>query len=303
MQHGGLDRCSIGHSLIWVDGFVQLFAAEVVLKKLLDLGNTGGATDHDDLMDLRFIHASITQALFHWLQGVTEKVSIQLLKTSTGDGGVEINTVVEGVDLDGGPKAGGQGTLGTLTGGMQTTHSTLVVWDVLLEPALELLHVVVHHAVVKVFSSQMGVTSCCPHLEETILNGQDGHIKCTASKIEDKHVLLSIGLLFETVGNGSSRGLVDDPKNVETSDDTSILGGLTLKLIEISRYSDHGTCDALEIAQKNSLSKMRCNTIDINHIANVELDMLLCYRWPMKSLNCFFTHWALIQCKYVVLPV
>ena len=41
----------------------------------------------------------------------------------------------------------------------------------------------------------MGITAGSLNLEDTILNGKDGHIKGTASKVVDKHVLLS-GNLF-----------------------------------------------------------------------------------------------------------
>ena len=41
----------------------------------------------------------------------------------------------------------------------------------------------------------MGITAGGLNLEDTILNGKDGHIKGTASKVVDKDVLLS-GNLF-----------------------------------------------------------------------------------------------------------
>ena len=49
--------------------------------------------------------------------------------------------------------------------------------------------------VIKILSTQMGITAGGLNLEDTILNGKDGHIKGTASKVVDKDVLLS-GNLF-----------------------------------------------------------------------------------------------------------
>ena len=46
-----MDSGAIGNGLIGIDGLVQLLAVEVVLEELLDLGDTGGATDQDDLVD------------------------------------------------------------------------------------------------------------------------------------------------------------------------------------------------------------------------------------------------------------
>ena len=38
-EDGGLDSGTVGHSLVRVDGLVQLLAVEEVLQQLLDLGN------------------------------------------------------------------------------------------------------------------------------------------------------------------------------------------------------------------------------------------------------------------------
>merc|ERR1711963_429814 len=42
---------TIGNSLVRVDGLVELLAVEEVLKKLLDLGDPGGASHEDDVVD------------------------------------------------------------------------------------------------------------------------------------------------------------------------------------------------------------------------------------------------------------
>ena len=46
-----LDSGTIGNGLIGVDGLVELLAVEVILEELLDLGDTGGAADQNDLVD------------------------------------------------------------------------------------------------------------------------------------------------------------------------------------------------------------------------------------------------------------
>ena len=77
---------------------------------------------------------------------------------------------------------------------------------------LELVDKVVDHAVVEIFSTQMGVASGGLDLEDALLNRQDGDIKGAATKIEDENIaLLRSLLLVQTVRNGSRSGLVDDP--------------------------------------------------------------------------------------------
>jgi hypothetical protein len=48
-----------------------------------------------------------------------------LLRTYPGDGGVEVDALKEGVDLDVGLGGGGEGALGTLAGRAETTQGTL----------------------------------------------------------------------------------------------------------------------------------------------------------------------------------
>ena len=84
----------------------------------------------------------------------------------------------------------------------------------------------VHKTVVEVLTSQVGVTSSGLDLEDTLLNGEERNIKGSTTKIEDENVALTLNLLVETVGNGGGSWLVDDTENVQTSNETGILGSL-----------------------------------------------------------------------------
>ena len=81
-------------------------------------------------------------------------------------------------------------------------------------------------------TSKMGVTVGGKHLKHTVVNGQDADIESTTTKVEDKDVLLAT-LLVQTVGNSSSSWLIDDPSNIEAGNDTSILGCLPLRIVEV----------------------------------------------------------------------
>lgn len=233
-ENGGLHGSSVGDGLIGVDGLVELLAVEEVLQELLNLGDTGGSSDQDDLVDGGLAELGVSQHLLDGLQASAEQINAELLEPGSGDVGVEVNTLVEGVDLDGSLGGGREGSLRALAGGTETADGSLVASDVLLELALELLHEVVHEAVVEVLTSQVSVSTGGLDLEHTGLDGEEGHIECTTSQVEDEHVLLSLGSLVETVGNSGGCGLVDDTEDVETRDGSSILGGLTLGVVEIS---------------------------------------------------------------------
>jgi hypothetical protein len=122
-------------------------------------------------------------------------------------------------------------------------ESTRVGGEVLLVLALELLDEVVDEPVVEVLTTQVGVTGGGLDLEDTLLNGQEGDIESSSTEIEDEDVPLTGGLLVETVGDGGSSGLVDDTEDVQATDGTSVLGGLTLGVVEVSGDGDDGVGD------------------------------------------------------------
>jgi len=209
-QDGGLDGGTVGDSLIGVDGLVQLLSVEELGKKSLDLGDTGGTTDQDDLIDLLLGELGILKDLLDGLNGVVEVNRVDLLETGTGDVGLEVNTLEEGVDLNGGLGQRGQGALGTLASGTKTTHGTVVTGDVLLVLALELLLEVLQEGLIEILTSQVSVTSGGLDGEDTSGDGKEGNIEGSTTQIEDENVLL-LGLLgVQTVGDGGSGGLVDD---------------------------------------------------------------------------------------------
>lgn len=107
--------CSISNCFIRVDAFVKIPAVKEVLKQLLDFGNASGATNQHNVMYLCLVHLGIPQRLFHRLQCTTEKVGIEVLKTCSGDGSVEVGAFIQRVDLNAGLRTGGKGALGALT--------------------------------------------------------------------------------------------------------------------------------------------------------------------------------------------
>lgn len=93
---------------------------------------------------------------------------------------------------------------------------------------LEFVSEVSDQTVVKVLTTQVGVTGSGLDLEDTLLDGKERHIESTTTKIENQHVALTLDLLVKTIGDGSGSRLVNDTEDVQTSDETGILGGLTL---------------------------------------------------------------------------
>eukprot|EP00731_Ephydatia_muelleri_P038500 Em0785g1a len=97
-----LDGCSVRHCLVRVDGLVQLLAIEEVLQKLLDLGirvdpPTSTTSWIWDLSNLASRSAFSTGS-----RVPLNRFCVQLLKAGPGDGGVKVNALKQGVDLNAG---------------------------------------------------------------------------------------------------------------------------------------------------------------------------------------------------------
>ena len=75
------------------------------------------------------------------------------------------------------------------------------------------------------------------------LDGQEGDIESSSTEIENDDIALTGGFLLETVGDGSSSGLIDDAEDVQPADDTSLPGGPTLGAIEVSGDGNDGPGD------------------------------------------------------------
>ena len=127
----GLDGGTVGNGLIGVDALLELLAVEELAEELLDAGDTGRATDEDDLVDSALLDGSILEDLGNGLKSAVEGLGVEVLETGTGDLDVEILAVEERVDLNGGLRAAGEGTLGTLASGSQAAESTGIAREVL----------------------------------------------------------------------------------------------------------------------------------------------------------------------------
>merc|ERR1719422_1857764 len=136
------------------------------------------------------------------------------------------------------------GSLCSLASGSQPSQSSLVSLDVLLVLAFELVDKVVHHPVVKVFSTKMSVSSSGLDLKDALLDGQDRNIESSSSQVKDENIALSRSfLLVQSVGNCSSCRFIDYSEDVETSDNSSIFCGLSLRVVEICWNCDNGILD------------------------------------------------------------
>ena len=109
--------------------------------------------------------------------------------------------------------------------------------------ALELLNEVIDETVVEVLTTKVSITSSSLDLEDTLFNSQERNIESSSTEIEDENVTFTNDLLVETIGNGGGSRLFDDTENVQTGDGSGILGGLTLRIVEVGRHGHDSVGD------------------------------------------------------------
>jgi len=80
--------------------------------------------------------------------------------------------------------------------------------------------------------------------EDTALNVEKRNIEGTTTEVVDEDIPLLVRLSrTKTVGDSGGSGLVDDTENVQASNGTGVLGGLTLVVVEVGGDGDDGLLD------------------------------------------------------------
>ena len=238
-ENGGLDGGTVGNGLIGVDGSVELLAVEEVGEHGLDLGDSGGTTDENDLVDLSLGGVGVGQDLLYGGHALSEEINAEFLESGTVEGEGEVLTFSKSLALDDGLMGGRESSLGLLALGAETTESAVVALDIDSTGfLLEFGHAELDESVVEIFATEMGVPVGGLDLEDTILNGEEGNIESTTTEIEDEDVTFAGVLLVETVRNSGGGGLVDDSLDRHAGDGAGVLGGLTLGVVEVGGDGD-----------------------------------------------------------------
>lgn len=241
-----LDGSTNGNGLIRVNGLGRL-TTEHVLDRLADLWHTGHTTNQDDILDILGLKVGVLQGLADRLVGTVDERLNQSLQLSTGQLHVDV-LGTRGVSSDEGQVDLGLerrrklnlGLLGRLT---DTLDGHAVVGEVNARFLLEVLDDVADQADIKVLTTQVSVTVGGLDLEDSLLDLKDGDIEGTTTQVVNSNH--TVALLLKTVGQSSSSRLVDNSEDVETRNLTGVLGGLTLRVVEIGRNSDDTVLDRL----------------------------------------------------------
>jgi hypothetical protein len=92
------------------------------------------------------------------------------------------------------------------------------------------------HAVVDVVAAEVGVPGRREHLEDLVVDLEDGGVEGAAAEVVDDDP--RVHPLPVAVGEGRGGGLVDDPEHLETGDLPGVAGRLPLGVVEVRGDGD-----------------------------------------------------------------
>lgn len=245
-QEGGLDRRPVGDSLVGVDVLAELAAVEEVPEHLLDLRDTRGPTDKNNVVDVVLSELGIAENAINGVQALTEEVNAKILELRPCDVSEEVYALEKRLYLDRRLLARGKSALSALTGSAQATHRPVATGDILPVLLLKLGDEVVHDARVEVLAAQVSVASRGLDLKDAGagVDSQEGDIERPTTEVKDEDVALLLGRrLVEPIGDGSGSGLVDDAEDVKPSNRAGVLRSLALRIREVRRDGDDGLGD------------------------------------------------------------
>jgi hypothetical protein len=101
-EHTSLNGGTESNSLVRVDTLGGLLALEELLDKGLNLGDTGRATDENDVIDLRQVNLGVGQNVLDGLKSLLEKVVVQLLELGASQSFREVVALEESLNLNAG---------------------------------------------------------------------------------------------------------------------------------------------------------------------------------------------------------
>jgi len=153
IENGSLDSSTVSDSLIRVDSLVESFTVEEVRKHFLDFGDTGGAANEHNFVDLTLGEIRILKHVLNWRHTLLEVSIAKFLELGTREIVRVVLTFSESLTENLSLEGAGKDTFGLLASSAETTESTVVALDVDARLLLEIIDAEVDNAVVEILTT------------------------------------------------------------------------------------------------------------------------------------------------------
>jgi len=221
----------------------ECLTLEGLTEDRLDLGDSAGSSNEDDFVNLLNSEAGFFNTSLNGGSDLSEQIFTQFSKLSLSEVESEILTLSEGFALNVSRLDLGDSSLGLLNLEAEFLEGSLVLKNINLRFSQEFSLAEVNESGVEVISSEVLIAVSGSDFEDTVLNVDDRDIEGTTTEIEDHDVTFLSVLLVKAVSDGSSGGLVNDSLNIKAGKSSSILGSLSLGVVEMCGHGNDGVSD------------------------------------------------------------
>ena len=248
-QNPTLNRCACGDRFIGVNVFAWL-ASEKFSHCFLNLGHTGLTANQDHLVDIADLQTCVIQRRAARSNGTGYQVFHQGFQLRPGQLDIEMLRTI-GIRRDVrqvyfGLLTGRQFDLRAFGGFFEALKGERVVAQVETLVFLELLNQVIDDALVEILATEKGIAVGGQHFELVLTvhvsDLDDGNVKGSATQVIDGQLAITT-LFVHAVRQCRGGGLIDDSLDRQAGNFTGVLGGLSLRVIEIGRYRDDSLGD------------------------------------------------------------
>ncbi len=236
-----LDCGTDGHHFVRIHASVR-FLAEEILHQLLDLGDTGGTTHQNHLINIVRRHVRLAQSLLARSQRLLEQIFGKLFELGAGNGQVQVLRAFLRRRDEGKVHIGlhlvRKLHLGLLCGLAQALQRHCIAPQIDSFLLLELVGDKIHQTLVEVVPAKVRIAACGLHFEHAVAKLKNGDIERAAAKVVDGNFLIR-PFLVQTVCQSGRGRLVDDALHFQPGNLAGVLGCLALRVVEIGRNGDH----------------------------------------------------------------
>mmetsp|Transcript_117754 Transcript_117754/g.315724 ORF Transcript_117754/g.315724 Transcript_117754/m.315724 type:complete len:219 (-) Transcript_117754:13-669(-) len=205
-----------------------------------------GTAYQDHLVYGLLVHVGVPQHALHGLHGLPEEVLVHLLELRPRHGAREVDAIEKRVNLDRGGGGGRQCPLGRVALVLQAFHRARVLPHIgAAVLPLELLDAVLEDPVGEVLAAEVRVASRGLHLEDAVLDLQQGDVEGAAAHVIYQHSARALAFRIKSVSQSRCSRLVNNPQHIEPANRSCILCRLALGIVEIRWHRDDSVGDGL----------------------------------------------------------